>query len=107
MVWWLDGGMKSGDDGSFGMGVLARVLGVEARWRMLEVASAGGWFAVTELSKTAGVTVSAGSKHVGVLVEAGILVRGKGRLVTLAPGVLAEDGRREVRLGRCRLDFGG
>ena len=103
----MDGGMKSSDDGSFAMGVLARVLGVEARWRMLEVASAGGWFSVTELAGKAGVSVSAGSKHVGVLLDAGIFVRGKGRLVTLAPGVLAEDGRREVRLGRCRLDFGG
>jgi hypothetical protein len=38
--------------------------------------------------------------------KAGIVAQGKGRLYTLAPGVLAEGGGRVVRLGICKLRFG-
>jgi DNA-binding transcriptional ArsR family regulator len=89
-----------------GMGALARLLASEARWRLLEELSKGGIFSVTELAKAAGLSQPAASLHMIRLRKAGIAVQGKGRLYTLAPGVLAEGEGREVRLGICTLDFG-
>ena len=95
--------MKSA--GKSGMGDLARLLGSEARWRLLEELSKGGIFSVTELAKAAGLSQPGASLHMVRLRKAGIVVQGKGRLYTMAPGVLAEG--REVRLGMCTLRFGG
>ncbi len=53
-----------------------------------------------------GVVLSAASKHMYFLKKAGVVSQGKGRLYEIAPGLLAEDGSRDVRLGRCTLHFG-
>lgn len=93
--------------GKDGMGTWARLLASEARWRLLEELSKGGIFSVTELAQAAGLRQPAASLHMIRLKKAGIVVQGKGRLYTLAPGLLAADGGRDVALGRCTLHFGG
>lgn len=103
----MDGDMETPDAGSLGMGKLALLLAAESRWLMLEELSKGGAFSVTELSRRARIGVSAGSKHLILLAKAGIVVSGKGKLYTLAPGVLAEGEGREVRMGICTLRFSG
>ena len=100
----MDGGMETPDAGSLGMGKLPLLLAAGSRWLMLEELSKGGPFSVTELSERAGIGVSAGSKHLIRLAKAGVVVSGKGKLYTLAPGVLGEG--REVRMGMCTLRFG-
>lgn len=100
-----DGGMKGTEKDA--KGILAKLLASESRWRLLEELSKGGVFSVTELAKVAGLSQPAASLHMIRLREAGIVVQGKGRLYTLAPGVLAEGGGRELRMGICTLRFGG
>lgn len=87
-------------------GILAKVLGSETRWRLLEELSKGGVFSVGELAEAVGIRQATASGHMIRMKAAGIVVQGKGRLYTLAPGVLAEDGGREVRLGICTLRLG-
>ena len=53
-----------------------------------------------------GYAQTATSKHMIRLKKAGIAVQGKGRLYTLAPGILAEGEGRVVRLGICTIKFG-
>ena len=86
---------------------MAKLLASETRWRLLEELSKGGIFSVSELAAAAGVKQSAASLHMILLKKAGIAVQGKGRLYTLAPGLLAAEGGRDVALGRCTLHFGG
>jgi DNA-binding transcriptional ArsR family regulator len=95
------------DTGKAGVGTLAKLLASETRWRLLEELSKGGIFSVSELAAAAGVKQSAASLHMILLKKAGIAVQGKGRLYTLAPGLLAAEGGRDVALGRCTLHFGG
>lgn len=102
MVW--VGGMSEGN--AFGRKVLSEVLSSETRWRLLEELSKGGVFSVTDLARTVGVRMGTASGHMILMKKAGIVTQGKGRLYTLAPGVLAEDGGRELRLGVCTLRFG-
>ena len=94
------------ETGRFTKAVLAEALGSVTRWKLLEELSKGGLFTVAELAKAAGVTGSTGSQHMLLLARAGIAVSGKGRLYSLAPGILAEGGGRELRLGACTLRFG-
>lgn len=100
----LGWGMKN--DGELTKGTLAGVLASESRWRLLEELSKGGVFAVSELALAVGIRQATASGHMIKMKAAGIVVQGKGRLYTLAPGVLAEGGGREVRLGICTLRFG-
>ncbi len=90
----------------FGKAVLAKLLGSETRWRILEELSKGGVYTVTELAGKVGVQVATASAHMIKMRKAGIVVQGKGSLYTLAPGVLAEGGGREVRMGICSVRFG-
>ncbi len=50
--------------------------------------------------------MAAASLHMILHKKAGIVVQGKGRLYTLAPGVLAEGEGREGRMGICTIKFG-
>ena len=89
----------------YGRKVLAEVLASETRWRLLEEFSKGGVFSVQELARGLGIAQGTASGHMRVLRRAGIVAQGKGRLYSLAPGLLAEG--RELRLGMCTLRFGG
>lgn len=95
-----------GEGNAFGRKVLAETLASETRWRLLEEFSKGGVFSVQELARGLGIAQGTASGHMRVLREAGIVTQGKGRLYTLAPGILAEGESREVRLGICTLRFG-
>jgi len=102
---WQDGGMET--HGKFSKAVLADLLGAKTRLSLLEELSKGGLFSVSELAEVVGVTATMCSKHMRKLARAGVVVSGKGRLYSVAPGILAEGGGRVLRLGRCTLDFGG
>jgi DNA-binding transcriptional ArsR family regulator len=93
--------------GRFPLDSVSFVLASPSRWRLLEALSEGGPFSVDELARRIGLKPSTASKHMLILAKAGLAKSGKGRLYTLAPGLLAADGSRDVALGRCTLHFGG
>jgi hypothetical protein len=83
-----------------------------ARWAWRSVKKGDGIpFSVLPTAENNGIPkyrrgggVAAASLQMILLKKAGIVVQGKGRLYTLAPGVLAEG--REVRMGICTIKFG-
>jgi hypothetical protein len=78
-----------------------------ARLKMLTVLCDGEPIGASELGEIAGCTSSAASKHAWVLVNAGIVMQGRGRLFRLVPGIQTAPGRHELEFGHCllRLDY--
>ena len=106
-VWWdaaMSKNMTSG--GEVGMEALAEALSSVTRWKILRKLAEGGFYTPAELARAAGVKRSTASNHLMVLRRTGLVRYGKARLYELAPGALAEDGSRDVRLGLCTLHFG-
>src|SRR5438128_6772850 len=57
----------------------------QSRWKILKALCEGEPLGAGDLAPIAGCTPSATSKHMRVLVEAGICVQGRGRLYRIAP----------------------
>jgi hypothetical protein len=83
------------------------VLSNPGRLAMLSVLCDGEPRGASELATIAGCTPSAGSKHARLMVEAGVLLRGRGQLYRLVPGFQTAPGKRELDFGHCllRLDY--
>ncbi len=86
-------------------------LGHEVRWRILEELSKGGPLMVVELAGALGVEQNMVSKHIRVLLEAGMVVRGQAGMYLIPAGFLAGEGgaasgERVVDYGAVVLRFG-
>ena len=86
---------------------LISVLGSASKWTILAALCDGEPLGASDIAKLIGCTVSAASKHMRGLVEAGVVVQGRGSLYRLAPGFQPQPGQRVVDFGHCllRLDL--
>src|SRR5437867_3961459 len=88
--------------------VLMSALYSPSRWKILKALCEGEPLGAGELAPIAGCKPSAASKHMRVLVEAGICVQGRGRLYRIAPRFQPAPGApRVLDFGHCliRLDL--
>lgn len=86
---------------------LMSALDSPSRLAILATLCAGEPLGASDLAQVAGCTPSAASKHMRILVSAGICVQGRGRLYRLAPGFQTQPGARELEFGHVllRLDY--
>ena len=87
---------------------LMAALGSETRWTIIQALAWGEPIGAGELGTIAGCTCSAASKHCAVMIEAGIVNHGRGRLYRIAPQFLPKPGApRVLDFGHCliRLDL--
>lgn len=84
---------------------LMSALGKSPRWEILKVLADGDMWGASDLTPVTGVSVSATGKHLGVLVNAGICVRGRGKLYRLAPQFRPVAGSKVLDFGHCILRF--
>ena len=86
---------------------LAAVLGSPTRWVILAQLCDGEGYGAGDVAAVAGITASAASKHMALLVRAGICSQGRGRLYKIRREFLAVPGRRVLDFGHCvvRLDL--
>ena len=83
-------------------------LGNATRWTILQALAAGEPIGSGELGTIAGCTGSTASKHCTVMIAAGIVNQGRGRLYRIAPQFLPKPGApRVLDFGHCliRLDL--
>ena len=64
---------------------LMRALANPIRWKVLQLIAGGEGIGQSDLGQLYGMSGSAAKKHLEMLVEAGICVRGRGRLYRFAP----------------------
>jgi len=88
---------------------LVHALGSLSRWKMLKELSCGEARTVSELGAVAGCSYQSAVKHLAVLREAGLAVRGRGKLYQLQKHHLPVPGQPFVDFGHCllRLDKAG
>jgi hypothetical protein len=86
---------------------VAFVVGNSTRWTILKQLCDGEGYGATDFAGILGCTSTAASKHLQILVKAGICVRGRGKLYRIAPGFQPEPGKKQLDFGHCllRLDF--
>jgi hypothetical protein len=79
------------------------------RWKMLRELSLGEPREIAEMATVAGCSYDSALKHLGVLVNAGLVVRGRGKLFQIPKQYLPSPGERVVDYGHCvlRLDAVG
>jgi len=84
---------------------LVPIIGSYAKWRILAALITEGQ-AAGDIAKINECSVSAASKHMKALVDAGLVVQGKGRVYNLAPAYRPKSGERVLDFGHCVLRFG-
>lgn len=79
-----------------------------ARWKMLRELSLGEPREIIELTQVAGCSYEATLKHIKVLLNAGLIERGRGRVLQMKKHHLVSPAERIVDFGHCllRLDAG-
>lgn len=82
---------------------IEQVLHSPQRWTILRELAKGEALPVNELSVRAKCSAAMGTKHMEVLREAGLVVRGYGRLYSLAPAIVPAPGAETLDLGPCLL----
>ena len=89
--------------------LLITALGHSTRWRMLKELTCGEARTIDEMAKVGGTSYDNASKHLATLLRAGLIVRGRGRLYSMARQYLPAPGRPVVDCGHCllRLDAAG
>jgi len=84
---------------------LIPILGSVSKWKILTTLCDGEPLGASDIAQVVGCTVSAASKHMRGLMEAGLALQGRGRLYRLAPGLQPQPGQRVVDFGHCLLRF--
>ena len=87
---------------------LMAALGSDTRWTIIQSLAWGDPIGASELGTITGCTCTAASKHCAVLINAGIVTRGRGRLYRIVPQYLPKPGApRVLDFGHCliRLDL--
>jgi hypothetical protein len=82
---------------------VAGALSHVARWKMLRELSLGEPREIAELGVIAGCSYDSAIKHLGVLLKAGLVVRGRGRVFQIAKQYLASPEERILDYGYCLL----
>ena len=85
---------------------LATVLSAIAtpnRWAILRLLASGNQVAVVEMAEQLGLTATAVSKHMAVLLNAGIVSLGRNRLYSMNPQFIVSTEDRVVDFGWCVL----
>ena len=82
------------------------VVSASIRWKILKVVCDGELIGPQDLAPLVGCTPSAASKHLRVLLDAGVCVQGRGGLYRRAPQFLPPPGQKVIDFGYClvRLD---
>lgn len=88
---------------------MAGALSHVARWKMLRELSLGEPREIAELATVADCSYDSAIKHLGVLLDAGLVIRGRGRVFQMQKQHLPFPGERIVDFGHCllRLDAAG
>jgi len=86
--------------------LLIIALGHTSRWKMLKELSAGEPRSIDEMAKAGECRYGSAIKHLQVMVRAGLVAQGRGRLYQLARQYLPTPGVPVVDFGHCvlRLD---
>jgi hypothetical protein len=84
---------------------LVPILGSYGKWNILNELMKEGQ-AASDIAKLLGCGVSGASKHMAALVDAGLVIQGKGRVYHLAPAYRPPPGQRVLDFGHCVLRFG-
>lgn len=81
-------------------------LGNSQRWHILKLISDGEGCCATDIAGMFDITVSAASKHIARLYDAGICYQGRGRLCRIRPEFQPDPAKKILDLGLCilRLD---
>jgi hypothetical protein len=74
-----------------------------ARWKMLRELSLGEPREIIELAGVAGCSYEAALKHIKVLLDTGLIERGRGRLLQMKKHHIASSTERIVDFGHCLL----
>lgn len=85
---------------------LMNVLGNHCRWAIIKAMATGEPFCAGDLVSIAGCQASAVSKHIRVMLNAGVVITKGLRLYRLAPRYLPAPGQNHIDFGHiiCRLD---
>ncbi len=77
------------------------------RCAMLAALCDGEPLGAVHMAEVAGCSAQQAGKHAAVMVKAGLIVRGRGNLYRITPGLQPVPGKRELELGHCllRLDY--
>lgn len=84
-----------------------RAIGSTVRWDILKILAAGEPMGAGELGKLVGCKVTAACAQMRVLVEAGLVERGRGRLYRIPPRFQPTAGQPVLDYGHCVLRLGG
>jgi DNA-binding transcriptional ArsR family regulator len=78
-------------------------IGNSQRWQILKLISDGEGCCPTDVAGLLDITVSAASKHLARLYEAGICYQGRGRLCRIRPEFQPDPQKKVLDLGHCLL----
>jgi DNA-binding transcriptional ArsR family regulator len=81
--------------------VVRSTLGCPARWTILRELADGGSLMVSELAQRTGISPSAMSKQLAVLIGDGVVINPRGRLFQLDPRFVADPANRILDFGWC------
>jgi hypothetical protein len=86
-----------------------RAISQMPRWKMLKTLTCGEALGIAELAEVSGCSYANAIKHLQVLVQAGLLERGRGGGYQLVRQYLPTPGQPVVDFGHCllRLDAAG
>src|SRR5947207_3064140 len=83
-------------------GKLLSIIGSYNKWRILNELMKEGQ-AASDIAKLLGCGVSGASKQMATLVDAGLVIQGKGRVYHLAPAYRPRAGEHILDFGHCVL----
>ena len=86
-------------------GKLLGVIGSYNKWLILNELMTEGQ-AGLDIARLLNIGVAGAMKHLTDLVDAGVVVRGKGRVYQIAPAYRPKDGQRGLDFGHAVLRFG-
>lgn len=78
-------------------------IGSTNRWAILRMLASGNQLAVVEMAEELGLTSTAVSKQMAVLLNAGIVSVGRNRLYSMSPRFIVSTDERVVDFGWCVL----
>jgi hypothetical protein len=82
---------------------LAHALSHVTRWKMLRELSLGEPCGIVELARATGCSYDSAIKHCGVLLKAGLVARGRGKVFQIQKHHLISSSERTVDFGHCLL----
>ena len=84
---------------------LVPIIGSRGKWYILNELMKEGQAAL-DIARLLNIGVAGAVRHLKDLVDAGVVVRGKGRVYHIAPAYRPKDGQRVLDFGHAVLRFG-